>query len=91
MGMMCMYGVRQCRERDRVQRKVWRVILGLERGANDDLLYGEIDEMRLSTQQEMYMEKYERAGMQRSEESMVRKMLNVRRNSGKDKWWKAIK
>eukprot|EP00732_Lithocolla_globosa_P001206 Lithocolla_globosa_v1_NODE_560_length_3748_cov_17.769022.p2 type:complete len:373 gc:universal NODE_560_length_3748_cov_17.769022:3442-2324(-) len=46
---------------DVIQRRVWCAVFGLERGASSDLLYGEMDEMRLSSQSEVMVEKYETA------------------------------
>ena len=70
---------------DKVQREVWRKVLGLDRGTNNALLYGEVEEMKLSTKAELMVERYEKRVLEGSGE-LVKKIWRVRNENGKDRW-----
>jgi hypothetical protein len=74
---------------DRVQREVWRKVLGLERGANNALLYGEVGEKKLSTMAEELAGRYgDRMKREEQRNGMLGKMMRIREENRKDRWMK---
>jgi hypothetical protein len=74
---------------DRVQREVWRKMLGLERGANNALLYGEVGEKKLSTMAEELAGRYgDRMKREEQRNGMLGKMMRIREENRKDRWMK---
>jgi hypothetical protein len=74
---------------DRVQREVWRKMLGLERGANNALLYGEVGEKKLSTMAEELAGRYgDRMKREEQRNGMLGKMMRIKEENRKDRWMK---
>jgi hypothetical protein len=73
---------------ERVQRKALRMVLGLDIGVNNEVLYGETGEGRMSARAEERMLKWGDR-IEESEERMVRKQIRKAREvNGRDKWKK---
>ena len=75
---------------DVVQRKALRVVL-VDRGARNELLYEEAGEDRLSAQAEWKAVKYGDGVAAMGEERLVRRVLDLRLGSRRDRWRKYIK
>jgi hypothetical protein len=75
---------------DVVQRKALRAVLGLDVGSRNELLYGETGEDGISAEAEWMAVRYGEQVTELDDERLVKKVLGLRKRSGKDRWVKYV-
>ena len=75
---------------DVLERKAMRIVLGLDKGGNDQLIYGEMGENRVSVEAELCAVRYGKK-IEKLNDDDVRKLMWLERTeSGKDRWCKYV-
>jgi hypothetical protein len=78
------------RRMDVLERKAMRTILALDKGANDQLVYGEMAGNKVSVEAELRTIRFGEK-VEKMKETDVRKMMwNIRMDSSRDRWMKYV-